>query len=236
MKKQLGLLVVLLSSASASAITREDVLECGLPDGSKFVLRSKYERMLLPLPVGRHGSRDSNRRGWIASYQDKAGKEMPVPGMVQYGGEATLSTACSYFGMKNGAPLANFSFRRGDGSWLPWEQFPMAQLDVEVNGENSETSQRVLRQAGIRATTFHFGLIYPEGQRLIYEKPLYRARDVYDARLPMDAVFQAWSSDGGATWSEGKVTTEARIFEIGRTWLGQSFLAHPLRLNGKPVP
>lgn len=227
--------MLLLSSANADAVTREDVLECGLADGSQFVLRSKYEWMLLPLPVGRHGSRMSKRRGWIASYQDRSGKEVTVPGMVNYGGEATLSTACSYFGMKHGQPLAHFSFRRADGSWLAWEQFPMAKLDIEVNGDSSEAPQRMLQQAGVKVTAFHFGLIYADGQHLIYEKPLYRSRAVYDARLPIDAVFQARSDDGGLTWSDGEVTSNAQIFELGRAWASQSFLARPVSLNGKSI-
>jgi hypothetical protein len=225
-----------LAAGETSAITRHDVLECGLSDGSKFLLRSEYEWMALPLPVGRHGSRESKRRGWVPSYKDKSGKEVRVPGMVEYGGEAALAIACSYFGMKQGVPLAHFSFRRTDGGWLAREQFPMARLDIKVDADNTETLQRALQQAGIKGTAFHFGLIYAEGQRLIYEKPLYRVTDVDDARSPIDAVFQAVSDDGGVNWSEGRVTTEARIFELGRAWGAQSFLARPLLLNGKPVP
>jgi len=235
MGKLLACLFVLSSCASAGAVTRVDVLEWGLSDGSQFVLRSEYEWMALPLPVGRHGSRESTRSSWVPYYKDRSGKEVRVPGTVEYGGEALLAVACSYFGMKQGIPLAHFSYRRADGGWLPREQFPMAQLDIKVDADDDAARQRTLQQAGIQGAAYHFGLIYTHGQRLIYEKPLYRVREVDDARSPIDAVFQAQSDDGGTTWSAGKVTSDAQIFELGRACGAQSFLARPVRLNGKPV-
>jgi hypothetical protein len=89
-------LAICLSSGSAEAVKREDVLECGLPDGSKFILRSSYEWSPIPLPMG-HNSRESNRVAWGA-YQGLSGKEVPVPASVDCKGKSKLSEACAYVG------------------------------------------------------------------------------------------------------------------------------------------
>lgn len=94
--------------------------------------------------------------------------------------------------------------------------------------------QRQLQAAGIQDEAYNFGWIYPQGERLVYEKPLYRRPR--ESSTPVDAVYQAWSSDGGKTWSEGQVTTDAHIFELGRGWVEQSIGAQPLSLNGKRLP
>ena len=79
-----------------------------------------------------------------------------------------------------------------------------------------------------------FAYIRPLGRRLLYEKPLNRTLAGTMYTIPFDAVYQAFSDDGGRTWSEGHITDQALIFEMGRSWIEQSFRARPLRLNGKP--
>ena len=220
----------------ATAVTREDVLECGLTDGSKFILRSAYEWSMVPLP-SIHSSRETNRSSWDVSYQDRSGQRMPVPASVDYRGKTKLNEACAYFGMKNGVPLAPFSFLRADRKWSPQENFPVERLDVNRSflPDGSPVLQ-ALQRAGIKSEAFRFGWIFQQGERLFYEKPLYRADAGYAYSIPVDAVYQAWSSDGGKTWSEGQVSTDVRIFELGRGWMEQSIRARPLSLNGKSVP
>jgi hypothetical protein len=234
MRRLLGLL--LLCSASAQAVTRADVLECGLPDGSKFILHSQYDWSPVPLPMV-HGSRETNRGGWVPSYQDKSGKVVPVPFTLTYSGISKPVEACAYFGMKNGAPLAPFSFRRADGSWFLAKDFPRGTLDIHVDRvDHASPLRQELQNAGIKSEAYRFGWLYQDGNDVIYEKPLHRTDTGYVYSIPIDAVFQARSSDGGGKWSEGHVTTNARIFELGRGWIEQTIRARPLSLNGKSVP
>lgn len=79
-----------------------------------------------------------------------------------------------------------------------------------------------------------FGFIRPQDAQLIFEKPLSRKIGMLYT-IPFDAVYQAFSNDNGRTWTEGRVTSDAVIFEMGRSWSAQSFTARPLRLNGKPL-
>jgi hypothetical protein len=53
--------------------------------------------------------------------------------------------------------------------------------------------------------------------------------------LPVAAVLQAISEDGGKTWSAPMVTEDAQIFDIGKGWIEQRFRARPVSLNGKPL-
>jgi hypothetical protein len=229
----LWLAALLCLPLGASAITRTDVLECGVSDGSKFVLRSKYKWFGLPVPVG-PSSRESGRTGWKVSYSDKAGKVTAVDAGVDYVGELpkSLAEACAYFGMKQGVALGPFTLRRADGSWVSPQSLPLKRLDVTVDGTTGDAmAQQAMQQAGIVSVPFNFGMIHRVGNRMVFEKPLHRSVG-YMFKTPISAVYQSWSVDDGKTWSEAKVTTDAQIFELGRGWIEQSFIARPLRLNG----
>jgi hypothetical protein len=227
---------IFLMASDASAMTLDDVLECGLPDGSKFILRSQYDWSPVPLPMV-HSSRETNRGGWVPSYQDKSGKVVPVPFTIPYSGNSKPVEACAYFGMKNGAPLAPFSFRRADGSWFLAKDFPRGALDIHVDRvDDASPLRQELQRAGIKSEAYRFGWLYQDGGEVIYEKPLHRTDTGYVYSIPIDAVFQARSSDGGGKWSEGHVTADARIFELGRGWIEQSIRARPVSLNGKSIP
>jgi hypothetical protein len=39
----------------------------------------------------------------------------------------------------------------------------------------------------------------------------------------------------GKTWSDPIITTDAEIFELGKPILEQSFIARPIKINGKKV-
>ncbi|MGP1664624.1 MAG: hypothetical protein ACTS5I_01655 [Rhodanobacter sp.] len=239
-------------SAAAHAIGREDVLECGLPDGSKFVLRSTYEMSLIPWPLV-HASRNSKRQNWRPLYHDVAGKISEVPASVMYRNEEPreLIEVCAHFGMLNGVPLAEFTYLRENGSWLSLEDFPWGKLSVSVGKEQNvltgkididkltPTLRAVMDKADIGSSVYLFGLILPKNGRLVYEQPLYKKlrRSVGDSGLRydliFDAVYQSFSDDDGKTWSDPIVTTDAQIFEMDKSWLEQSFIAKPIRIDGK---
>lgn len=227
-------LMVATSHASA-AVTREDVLECELKNGGKFILHSKYDWSLTPFPA-MHSSRETNRTGWNVIYRDQDGRESTVPTSVDYRGNTKLSEACSHFGFKSGVPLAPFTYLRADGSWAPQETMPIEKLDVARQFMPADSKiLDDLDKAGIKSEAFRFGWIYANSGTLIFEKPLFRVDGGYAYSIPIDAVFQSFSSDGGITWSDGKVSANARIFELGRGRMEQSIRAKPLKLNGKKV-
>jgi hypothetical protein len=226
---------LLCLSNVAEAVIREDKLVCGLPDGSSFVLRSEYNWSPIPLPVYHH-SRESEPTGWSFSFRSRQGKTNQLEGGADFHGKDKLALehACAHVGAKAGVPLAPFTFQRTDGSWNSTALFPMHELDVDLSTANDETRRRMER-AGIEWALIHFGLILPHGKQLIFEKPLHRARIGTVFIKPFDAVLQSVSEDGGKTWSAPIVTEDARIFEIGKGWIEQSFRARPVSLNGKPV-
>jgi hypothetical protein len=230
------MLMLCLFASRVEALQREDVLECELQDGSKFILRSTYDWSAIPLPMG-HSKRESNRSAWNVAYLGRHGREVAVPASVDYKGESRLQEACAHMGMKGGVPLAPFSFLQADGNWSAQEGFPMERLNIShFSLQEGSPVQQELQRAGIKGDAFNFGWIYATGLGLVYEKPLYGKSDGYLYTRPIAAVYQAWSKDGGKTWSEGRVMNEATIFELGRGWVEQGIRARPRRLNGKALP
>lgn len=222
-------------SNHAQAVAKKDVLICAVPDGSKFILQSHYDWSPVPLPVYHH-SRESGRTGWGFTYQDRQGQLSELDGSASYNNKtkSALEHACANVGMKFGMPLAPFTFQREDGSWNATANFPMKDLDVHPS-QGSEETRRRMEQAGIVLAEYHFGLILKQGQRLTFEKQLYRSKEGEMYTLPVAAVLQAISEDGGKTWSEPIVTEDAQIFDIGKGWIEQRFRARPVSLNGKPL-
>lgn len=217
----------------AHAVTREDVLKCAVSEQGLFILRSKYEFNLTPLPLYHH-SRVRNQGRWHISFQNANGEVSEVPGGIDYNGQArwALDLACAHVGVNQGRPVAPFTFMKDDGAWSSIENFPWLKLDVNLLVmENLSTEQKILLQAGITAAASHFGMILPMSGALVYEKPLYRDKKM----RTIDAVLQSQSHDNGETWSMPIVTEKASVFEIGKGWTEQSFRARPVSLNGKPV-
>ncbi|QAU34678.1 hypothetical protein [Janthinobacterium sp. 17J80-10] len=233
----LGVLSI-ISNASA-AVTRHDVLECGLSDGSKFILRSAYEFSLVPLPL-RHASRESNRKDWEPTYWRPGKDPIEVPRTVRYSSKANLHAlkgVCSHFGLVNGHPIIGASYLKDDGTWFYREDFPWKKLQVEIQSMRNDltpTQSKQLQNAGIKRTS-GISLLAPKNTRLVWEQPLQRKLEGYEYAVIVDAVYQAFSEDGGKTWSEPIVTTKAELFEIGKPWCEQSFLAKPISINGQEI-
>ncbi|QNM97784.1 hypothetical protein [Chitinimonas koreensis] len=228
-----------IASTTAAAIGRQDVLECGLPDGGRFVLKSSYDYSLVPLPFGPN-SRESNRRDWSGRYVDAAGRSSEVPASVMYNNKevAELAEVCAHFGQHDGTPLAPYSYLRPDGSWLPVAAFPWKKLHLVPSAKPSplsEAQRNALAQAGIHRATYLFGLIAPVDGRLVYEQPLHRAERGYLFAIPFDAVYQAFSDDGGQSWGEPQISSRSELFELGKPWLAQPFRARPISINGKRI-
>jgi hypothetical protein len=235
-----ALFVLYAVSNLAQAIGREDVLECGLPDGSKFVLRSKYDYSLIPLPAI-HSSRVTNRGSWAAEYVDPLGHKSRPGASVHFSGIGNTNQirgVCAYFGMIHGVPIAAFTHMKKNGDWFSLADFPWSKLRVDVGYEPDTLSaalRPVMEKAGIKGSISGFGHTISEGGQLMFEHLLSRTNRGYLYDRKVDAVYQSFSTDNGKTWSDPIVTTDAKIFEIGKSWLEQSFIARPISLNGKPI-
>lgn len=82
--------------------------------------------------------------------------------------------------------------------------------------------QAIQMGTGIQASVTNVALILSQGQRLVYEKPLYRTLTGTVYSTPFEAVWQSESNNGGKTWSAPIVTDDARIFDLGKGWAEQS--------------
>ena len=71
--------------------------------------------------------------------------------------------------------------------------------------------------------------------RLVYEQPLSRSDRGYIYEMRFDGVYQAFSADNGKTWSDPVITTDALIFQMGKRWIDQCFVARPIEFNGDKI-
>ena len=54
-----------------------------------------------------------------------------------------------------------------------------------------------------------------------------------DGNLTITAVYQSQSKDGGKTWSNPVITTDVKIFELGKSPYAQTSAGFPYSYNGK---
>lgn len=54
-----------------------------------------------------------------------------------------------------------------------------------------------------------------------------------DGNLTITAVYQSQSKDGGKTWSNPVITTDSKIFELGKSPYAQTSAGYPYSYNGK---
>lgn len=233
-----GLLLLLVTFVALPGIPREDVLECGLPDGSKFVLRAKYKWQ--PLSIIAPIRKREHQENWGADYiANSSAPASHVPTSIDFSNtfDQTLREACAEVGKRDGVPLVAYSYLQANGEWFPvitdalWKKLAVPY----VPSKRSEPLKSALEKAGMAGTTFMFSLVMPRHGHLIYEQPLSKYSDVYYYDQVFEGVYQSISSDGGKTWSEPVITTKAKIFEMGKPWLDQCFVARPIKLNGKKI-
>ncbi|MBJ7308647.1 hypothetical protein ACFOLJ_01805 [Rugamonas sp. CCM 8940] len=235
-KHMLGLLLAVsaagaLDSLAAErySIAKEDVLECGVADGAKFVLRAKY----LYSPTARlapsgHVAERVNQEPYTVQFHSRSGAVIgAVPLSVRHVGsyrEAYVD-ACGNVGMLKGVALVKSSYLKPDGSWFDLALLPERLQLSGAPDEQAPALRQRLDELKL-APAFRYALLLPDGARLVYEQPLLNDHG------EVAYVAQAFSSDHGGSWSELAVTRQARIFELGRSVKAQSFLGKPSAFNG----
>jgi hypothetical protein len=232
MMRNLFIVILLATSQAACSISREDVLECGLSDGSKFVLRAKYDwypvAKLIPADVAER----LNQEPYDVEFVNKNGKTSGrAPAAIDHSNfeMSSLERACSKMGLLHERSIVARTFLRDDGTWFPLELFPQKLYLSAARSEQPEKIRNELKKMNGIPTSHAF--VYPERGRLVYEHPI----EQFGASFKVIAVYKSISTDMGKTWSDPVITTDAEIFELGKTILEQSFIARPISINGKKL-
>ncbi|MBR0567109.1 exo-alpha-sialidase [Azoarcus sp. L1K30] len=235
----MGVVLIAVFLAAMPGIPRKDVLECGLPDGSKFVLTAGYDWYPLARVLPEAAER-LNQGPWSVEYQEerepfKAFKsEAPASVSFLNTTDIELREVCAKVGKLHGIPLVAFSYLNRDDNWLPLEGFPWEKLTIGPWDKLAPSTRGAMQAADFKSSTYLFSLVVPSKDRYIYEQPL--LRDATDRRFgTFEGVYQSISTDGGKTWSKPVITTKAIIFEMGKSWLDQCFVARPIRINGRQI-
>jgi len=110
-----------LFSTTACAIPRSDVLECDLPDGSKFILTSKYDWNPVGLFNPHGGPRERQKNYKVKLLRKGAFLKQDVPVFVNYTeiiNISTLERACSETGVIGGVFVANDTYLKEGEAWF----------------------------------------------------------------------------------------------------------------------
>jgi hypothetical protein len=241
LNKLLVLIGFLTLSTTACAIPRSDVLECGLYDGSKFILTSKYEWSPLN-KLNPHNSsgreRQENYRVALHKRGDFLIKNVPVSiNYTEIINISSLEQACSEVGVINGVFVTNSSYLSKNDSWFDRELIP-EKLYLRSSSKEQTFNVRQTLDVLNAFPQFQYALVLPIKNRLFYEVALSTYKDENGNSLPngkIVAVYQSISTDDGKTWADPIITKDAKIYELGKSILEQSFIARPISINGKKI-
>jgi hypothetical protein len=213
-------------------IPREDVLECGLPAGGKFILTAKYDWEPLAQVIPADVSERLKQDPFQVQFQPRDSfRKQRVQGLsVTYRPLAELAASraiCQEFGVKNGLAYAGTTYIQSQTS----REFVAVALDQKLHlslvpSENPHHIRSELER--LKAYRSATAITSMEG-KIVFEQSLIQAGQL------VVAVFTSESRDGGKTWGDPLITTQARIFEIGKTVADQSFIARPVAINGKKI-
>lgn len=126
-------------SQTACGVPREDVLECGLPDGSKFVLKSKYDwdpvAALIPADV----QTEKNRTDYAVWYVSNNGSVKKSLVSIEYSGP-DLSIYQIDFSPFEGPCESVSKFDHGPG--IPLLKPPLIARPIRYNGKKIADMRR----------------------------------------------------------------------------------------------
>lgn len=220
------------TSMSASAIRREDVLECGLPEGGKFILVAKYDWEPLARIIPADVAERLNQEPFSVYFQPKRSlRKLAIESMsvahkslAEYAMSAQI---CQRFGEKNGVPYAGTSY------FLPAKSTKFVGTRFDRKLVLSDVPQRNPEHIRLAMKDMH---AYPAvGAISVINGHLVSERAVMDVKGAVVSVFRSESHDNGESWRDPTITSRAEIFEIGKRIEQQTFIARPIRINGKKV-
>jgi hypothetical protein len=224
----LTLSVLALLAAPVHAIPRKDVLECVLPDGGRATLTSRYDwspiARIIPADVAERLNQDS----WKIVFEATASRSATSPPRsITY---SHRGEACLELGLIDGTLFVGTTFLKPDGTWFRNADLP-AFLHLP-QAEKAQTPAMRQRLAAMDAMPRRSPVLLPRNGRLVYELAL---TTVKGEALYVVGVFQSFSTDGGVSWSEPRITRQAEIYVLDRSVSAQPFQARAVKLNGKNV-
>jgi len=231
--------VALLLSATLSAcsIRKHDEIECGLPDGSSFILRSSYDWYPLARFVP-HAAERLNSTGFSTYYRPaRGGAEIHAAGglsrseiMPKYNDLDYLARLCALHGMINGVPyrLANHYMPPGTIDFESINSKHELFRALIFDSKNDQTQFKDVEELGWRFD--HYTMIW-RPNLLVMEKSLIAKDAPHPA--PVIGAYRIESHDGGQTWGNPHLTREPEVFELGKPATEQCFVARLVRIDGR---
>jgi hypothetical protein len=207
-------------------IPSQDVLVCETKNGEFFILKSKYNFAPIGLIAGPVDSHQ-NQEPYRIYYQNKYAflPQRLVPSINNYMDASKFSAACATVGFYKGYPISVEAYFENN-AWIPLSH------DIEdklISASTFSTSLKTQLEKYDYWANISYAFVVPTGKYLLIENPLITS----DYKIL--AVISSKSFDDGKTWQEPVVTEKAEMFEVGKSLFDQSFIAHPVSFNSRPI-
>jgi hypothetical protein len=222
--------MLICNTPCSYAIAREDVLECRVSDGSEFVLKSKYDWS----PEARlfsHAAERINQEPYQIFYRKKDFVKSINTGVNMPHSESDdrLQEICSHVGLWHGRPIAPYTYQANSGEWIGLSDDAASKLYLSPVTVRQPVHIRKELERFNAMPELNFAFLLPIDSWLVYEQPI-----IADG-VRVVAVYKSESADFGKTWSVPMITTEAKIFEVGKPLMEQSFIGRPTKYNSKKM-
>ncbi|MBC9070752.1 hypothetical protein IAI53_02135 [Thauera sp. CAU 1555] len=225
--------VLLSATLSSCSIRTHDEIECGLPEGSSFILRSSYDWYPLARFVP-HTAERLNESGILSYYKVKSsrieiGPTSAVYGIRDYDNPQLARQRCAMYGLINKAPYKALTSYKAPGSstFTRLNQDRDLFFSASLGGNPPNHIRDALKR--LKASYGGSAIIW-RPEKVIIEIAL----ETEDSSPPLTvAVYRIESLDGGQTWTNPHVTTETEAFELGRTFDEQCFIARLIRIDDR---
>jgi len=199
-------------------------LICENSDGSQFKLEAKY--WYYPFALGHEVQRLMDGDWEIHYLGVEKRKARIAPAGIHFS-DAKMAD-CSRVGKLDGYPFVRLAYLKEDGEWSSIK-IPKKLYLSPVPAEQPDDVRTALERVNA-SPRWNFAIVLPKKNRLIYEMPLNSFRDTPgDGQVV--AVYKSISLDNGATWQDAVVTTEAEIYELGKSEKAQSFAAKAKKID-----
>lgn len=227
-------LLLISATLPACAIKRQDVLECGLPDKSKFILRAKYDWHPISRLIPEAAER-TNHSGFIVYY--KAAENIEEIGPIadtqysyNYKDLSIAKRQCSVYGLINKVPYTATSNYKTPIS----NKFTSINIDRDLffSPDQGGNPPIQVREALDKLdATFSAAAIIWRPDRLIVERRVIKNKPPFSNL----AVYRIESRDGGQIWTNPHITIDAEAFDLGKTYDEQCFIARPIRIDDQKI-
>lgn len=232
---RIAALLTVSTTLSACAIKRQDVIECGLPDGSSFVLRAKYNWHPTSKFIPEAAER-TNHTGFIEYYKDPISRQeigaiSDRQYLNTYKDVQVAANYCSVYGLINKVPYSTLTGYKAPSD----DHFTSMTYDRSLfySPALGGTPPLQVREALERLDAGYGGsAIIWRPDRLVVEKLVVNRKSPPFRGI---AVYRVESRDGGQTWTNPHITTEAEAFELGKTYDEQCFIARVIRIDDRKI-